>query len=578
MIADSKIPDDGRPLRWRRVIDLIFGYDYFISYAWSDGREYATNLLKALESQRLKCFLDSEEFAKGVNWRLEARRALKKTTRLVLVGSPAAIESEAVENEVEIFHGLHRHIIPISFDGSMDHVSIASTKIGELIGPEIIRIDETKNALSSGPSDEVVKGLTTSFTILTQDQKRARLFGGAAFLFIVIAILAFSFWFRSESNRRLADTRLSVATTRLNNSLSLALSRASHDQLTSFQQDELSALLAVQAWTFARRGDGSTLPEADASLRSVGSKRFFGQRLFFPYRKDRDIEEISFVPNSGDIVVAGEYSTWQFSKTAGKFVSHQLFDSRLELVDSSPEGKWTCGVAKRDLEDNSHSRYVLLFKSLESSDETTIPAPPGNILSLRFLTEHTVLVVTDNGAFFEVERPEQQVTEIGKIEGLQRAWISPKGKKAAWVDPNSELFVGNLKHLGSNADKIPLQTGNQIESVFFSPRSKLMGVLSDDTVYVIDLARPDVVSPEISVAADSGKRRIFSAALSTNRTLALGHDSGDISLHDLSNLGEGARLTAEINANGDAVGHLEFTPDGNTLLSASSQSVHRWSL
>ena len=38
--SDIAVDPDTRPLS-RRVLDRIFGYDFFISYTWSDGGAYA---------------------------------------------------------------------------------------------------------------------------------------------------------------------------------------------------------------------------------------------------------------------------------------------------------------------------------------------------------------------------------------------------------------------------------------------------------------------------------------------------------------------------------------------------------
>lgn len=81
---------------WDQVIDFIFGYDFFVSYSWKDARNYAVELAKSLKERGFECFLDSSDFEKGTNWRLGARRALRKTARLLLVCSPAALESQAV--------------------------------------------------------------------------------------------------------------------------------------------------------------------------------------------------------------------------------------------------------------------------------------------------------------------------------------------------------------------------------------------------------------------------------------------------------------------------------------------------
>ena len=87
----------------RRIADWLFGYDYFISYAHADGHAYTKELTKRLVSQGFECFVDQSEFAAGDNWRREANRALRNTTRLIVIASPAAHQSPAVSDEVRMF-------------------------------------------------------------------------------------------------------------------------------------------------------------------------------------------------------------------------------------------------------------------------------------------------------------------------------------------------------------------------------------------------------------------------------------------------------------------------------------------
>ena len=66
-----------------RLVDVIFGYDFFISYTWADGSKYARSLYEKLKAQGFTVFLDEEEYARGDNWTLLGRRALKKTRQLI---------------------------------------------------------------------------------------------------------------------------------------------------------------------------------------------------------------------------------------------------------------------------------------------------------------------------------------------------------------------------------------------------------------------------------------------------------------------------------------------------------------
>jgi hypothetical protein len=54
---------------WRRALDFVFGYDFFISYAWSDGATYAAALAARLEDKRFAVFLDRAKYAAGDDWK-----------------------------------------------------------------------------------------------------------------------------------------------------------------------------------------------------------------------------------------------------------------------------------------------------------------------------------------------------------------------------------------------------------------------------------------------------------------------------------------------------------------------------
>ena len=106
-----------------RLVDVIFGYDFFLSYTWADGSKYAHSLYEKLKSQGFTVFLDEEEFARGDNWTLLGRRALKKTRQLVLVATPMVHHCERVLNDLTAFQTSARRIIPIEIGDSLIPVS-----------------------------------------------------------------------------------------------------------------------------------------------------------------------------------------------------------------------------------------------------------------------------------------------------------------------------------------------------------------------------------------------------------------------------------------------------------------------
>jgi hypothetical protein len=111
--------DNGKRSLVRRLLDFVFGYDFFISYSWSDGAAYATALASRLEADRFAVFLDRTDYASGDNWKKVGAWTLRRTGQLILVGSPAAVRSDPVLHEVEIFSKTRRRIVPIDFAGSL---------------------------------------------------------------------------------------------------------------------------------------------------------------------------------------------------------------------------------------------------------------------------------------------------------------------------------------------------------------------------------------------------------------------------------------------------------------------------
>jgi hypothetical protein len=73
-----------------RLVDAIFGYDFFVSYTWADGSKYADSLYQKLTTQGFTVFLDEQEYSGGDNWTLLRRRD-RRTLRL----QPSRVTFEA---------------------------------------------------------------------------------------------------------------------------------------------------------------------------------------------------------------------------------------------------------------------------------------------------------------------------------------------------------------------------------------------------------------------------------------------------------------------------------------------------
>ncbi len=199
---------------WQQVINVLFGYDFFISYAWDDGRNYAIKLVDALEKHQFECFLDSRDYAKGYDWKVVGELALRRTHFLILVASAEALKSPAVLHELTIF-SRRGHIIPIAFGESLS-LDSAPKQVHDLLAGSILFIKETENSLSDGPRIETVEDLTNSFDVLTQRQKRIRIFSIATLVFALVATAAVWFW--SEAIDQLHSTQVEQARFRASNS------------------------------------------------------------------------------------------------------------------------------------------------------------------------------------------------------------------------------------------------------------------------------------------------------------------------------------------------------------------------
>ena len=89
-------------LTWiRKVGDFLFGFDFFISYAHSDGMQYPQKLTDLLKSQGFRVFLDSRVYVAGDDLRSATRRRIRMSKYLIIILRPAALESQWVLLELQ---------------------------------------------------------------------------------------------------------------------------------------------------------------------------------------------------------------------------------------------------------------------------------------------------------------------------------------------------------------------------------------------------------------------------------------------------------------------------------------------
>jgi tetratricopeptide (TPR) repeat protein len=248
------LPDDignaGHRSLWRRALDLVFGYDFFISYSWSDGGRYAAALTRQLRSHGFEVFLDRDDYASGDDWKKVGAWKLRRTGQLVLVGSPAAVRSAPVIREVQIFSGTGRRIVPIDFDGTLEWKT-QDTPLAQYLPAEILRIREPALALEAGPSELVVDTIRRTFNLVRQDKKRVNVLIGVAVVLAAIAAIAIFESVVATKAQHVAEEQRDKA-------------RRTLDQLTASAQARVMGFVERAETQAGRQKEINTITRSDA--------------------------------------------------------------------------------------------------------------------------------------------------------------------------------------------------------------------------------------------------------------------------------------------------------------------------
>jgi TIR domain/WD domain, G-beta repeat len=191
-----------------RLVDVIFGYDFFISYTWADGSKYADSLYQKLTAQGFTVFLDKKDYARGDNWTLLGRRALRKTLQLILVATPRVHESNPVLNELRAFQTTGRRIIPLEIGDSLNPQKYPESPLLPLLPAELLKINQPLQQDGAIPNEapaEVVRELRVGFQHVRQAQLRVRFLLNTCL--VLLGFLAIAVWqgISAELQRREAN-------------------------------------------------------------------------------------------------------------------------------------------------------------------------------------------------------------------------------------------------------------------------------------------------------------------------------------------------------------------------------------
>lgn len=84
-------PESPSPAVRVGILETLWGYDFFVSYAWEDGPTYPTRLVERLQTDGFRCFLDRNDYEVGNDLEKETVRRIKLSRKLILLARKSAV-------------------------------------------------------------------------------------------------------------------------------------------------------------------------------------------------------------------------------------------------------------------------------------------------------------------------------------------------------------------------------------------------------------------------------------------------------------------------------------------------------
>ncbi|MEJ8859718.1 toll/interleukin-1 receptor domain-containing protein [Variovorax robiniae] len=228
------------------IVFALFGHDFFISYAHSDGTLYPESLADALaaEPYRYRVHLDRRDYHIGDDLGLLTRFRVRNSQKLVVVAGAAALyRSRWVRAEVEAFAARGRNPIVIDPGGVVECALTGPAEPGtfhEWLSNhrDLLRHREAKGL--QAPSQAAIRRLGDAFDGTRIEARRRRVVGAALALLAVLLIAAVAFGIAAEVQRRTAVEQRQ----RVERELSRADARQAMVYLQTGRDDAGAAFLA----------------------------------------------------------------------------------------------------------------------------------------------------------------------------------------------------------------------------------------------------------------------------------------------------------------------------------------------
>lgn len=425
----------------------LFGYDFFISYAWSDSSQFPQELEKCLKERHFRVFRDKTEMHLGDPITPSILNGVKRSTALILIATPAALRSSYVQDEILTFDGLRsgltsslkRPLIPIEVDGCIDKLpdnSILKATLNP--GKDApIRYEILEANLKQLPSTDLLNAVSNSLGAARIEQRRKVVFSIVFLIFI--SLLSLLIW------------SLLIANERMKEYLSTAGRLAAEAIIRDIEDgsNTIAILKAKNALPDVELGTSPAfVPELEASLyRAVAGQH---ERHIFRHHNGRIID--AAISRDGKIVVTGGDDgliiVWSV-ETGGKLFTLNCHCSAVNQVLFHPNGKYllTAGGDGRallwDLENGG------LKKEIASKGQTGIGL-------IKFSDDGKLLVIGPFGAapeLWNVKDAKRLLVLEGGGEGLISTDFSPNGKFLVTI-----TISGKIRSVQDASDEIDTYT------------------------------------------------------------------------------------------------------------------------
>ncbi|MBY5698019.1 toll/interleukin-1 receptor domain-containing protein [Rhizobium leguminosarum] len=191
-----------------RLVDWVFGFDFFLSYNHGDGKNYPGQLKRRLEKGGFRVFLDQTEYVAGLDLRRETGRHVRRSRKLVVVGRAGALKSPWVKREVDAALANGKIPVIININGAIEAAACDAALAIVAVEQHWLRLNEPLSEHDEdAPSENTISELIRGFEYTRQETKRQRFFAIAAGVFAIAALVAV--WQAIEANtaRIIAETQ-----------------------------------------------------------------------------------------------------------------------------------------------------------------------------------------------------------------------------------------------------------------------------------------------------------------------------------------------------------------------------------